>query len=494
MKNIFILFLLLIITVSCDLDDIEPQQSISLDAAFADETAIRFALNGMYDAYQDDDVGATFITMSADLMANRDMEFRGSFTSLQEIRSKTLVTSNVQVSATWIDTYETINAANAIIEAIEANPDLEEGAAGAARGQSLAMRAYLHFELVRLYGETPFVPGSTVASNTQLGVPIILEATLSSDGITRPARNTVAEVYQRVLDDLAEAITLMEANGGGGQGQIDTEVAKSMLARVYLQMGDYANVLTVTDDIIATGGFSLVPDIADFFAEDGEFSSESIFEVSNLDDDGPPGQTLTDFYSIDGRDDVIASEAYLALEAQLFNDRLNQLFTDNNYTVMDHRYSELLVASSNANDTDLRVNKYEDAENEADNTPVFRYAEILLSNAEANVRENGRSQGALDLLNEVRNRSIRVEDELGLPVDNAASYELADFTTDQEMIDAILLERRVELAFEGYAFHDLTRLNSAPEGFSFGEGRLAWPIPQRERDVNGNLEQNPAYR
>ena len=161
---------------------------------------------------------------------------------------------------------------------------------------------------------------------------------------------------------------------------------------------------------------------------------------------------------------------------------------------MDHRYSELLVASSNASDTDLRVNKYEDAENEADNTPVFRYAEILLSNAEANVRENGRSQGALDLLNEVRNRSIRVEDELGLPVDNAASYELADFTTDQEMIDAILLERRVELAFEGYAFHDLTRLNSAPEGFSFGDGRLAWPIPQRERDVNGNLEQNPAYR
>jgi len=486
MKNIIIYILLIFVFVSCDLDDIEPQQNIPLEAAFADDTAIGFALTGMYDAYQDDDVGATFVQLSSDLMANNDIIFSGSFTSLQEIRAKNIATSNVQASATWIDSYETINAANAIIDALDANPDnFDPSVLGSARGQALAMRAYVTFELVRLYGETPFLPGSAIASNTQMGVPYITEPVLSSAEINSPERDDVATVYQNVIDDLTEAITLMQANGGGGQGEIDAFVAQAMLYRVYLQMGDYDEVLAITDAIINSSAFSLVPNLADFYADEGEFGSESIFEVSNLPDDGPPGQTLTDFYNVDGRDDISVSGEYLALSAALFNTRQETLYTTNGYTISDDRFNTVVMGN--------KVFKYEDATNEADNTPIFRYAETLLSNAEARVRVNGMDPVALQHLNTVRARGIKILDSNGLPVAGAADYEMTDFADAQELLDAILLERRVEIAFEGYGYHDRTRLQLPIDGVPFGSGNLAWPIPQREIDVNTNLMQNPFY-
>ncbi|GAB4246464.1 MAG: RagB/SusD family nutrient uptake outer membrane protein [Ekhidna sp.] len=488
MKNRILISILSLALFACDLGDIEPTEDITLDAAFADETALGFALNGMYDAYQDDDVGGGFTIFVADLIANNDIVFSGSFTSLQEVRSKSVTTSNVQIGATWDDHYETINAANAIIDAIENNDELDDGFAGAARGQALMMRAVCHFELVRLYGQTQFVPGATTDANTQLGVPIVTEPTLASDQITFPGRSTVGQVYDAVIADLQTAITLMDANGGGSTGQFDEWGARAYLARVYLQMADYANVLAITNEIITGGGFALVPSLRDnFFAASGEFGAESIIEVSHTNDDGPPGQTLTDFYNVNSRDDIDVSAEYLALEASLTNARMDADILANNYVVSDERYTELIIGGE--------VNKYEDATNEADNPPVSRYAEILLSNAEASVRVNGRNATALGYLNAVRNRSINVVDVNGDPVAGVIDYTLADFTTDQEMIDAILLERRVELAFEGYSWHDMARQNLAPAGFTWGANALAWPIPQGEVDVNPTIatQQNAGY-
>jgi len=119
--------------------------------------------------------------------------------------------------------------------------------------------------------------------------------------------------------------------------------------------------------------------------------------------------------------------------------------------------TDLLISS----DTVL-TNKYENSwlENK-DDTPVARLAEFLLMRAEALVRIEGVNQESLDLLNQVRKRSIRIIDgnleEIPFG-SNLISFGLADFIASEDFIEAVILEEQVELAFEGNRFHDLMRL------------------------------------
>ncbi|MEM9933924.1 MAG: RagB/SusD family nutrient uptake outer membrane protein, partial [Bacteroidota bacterium] len=106
---------------------------------------------------------------------------------------------------------------------------------------------------------------------------------------------------------------------------------------------------------------------------------------------------------------------------------------------------------------------------------------------------------SVDLLNEIRNRAIRTIDAGGAEGDASAyvSYVVGDFASADELIEAIILERQVELAWEGNRFHDLNRLGrpmvndraSSPSGAD----NLVWPVPQRDIDANSNLVQNPGY-
>jgi hypothetical protein len=66
-------------------------------------------------------------------------------------------------------------------------------------------------------------------------------------------------------------------------------------------------------------------------------------------------------------------------------------------------------------------------------------------------------------------------------------------TTQAALLDAILQERRVELAFEGFRFMDLRRHGKAESVLGIASNRLLWPVPLYETDVNKNLTQNPGY-
>ncbi|MFM9020891.1 MAG: RagB/SusD family nutrient uptake outer membrane protein [Sediminibacterium sp.] len=115
--------------------------------------------------------------------------------------------------------------------------------------------------------------------------------------------------------------------------------------------------------------------------------------------------------------------------------------------------------------------------------PVIRLAEMYLTRAEANFRL-GTSVGAAPAAD-----IKRIRDRAGLPEITAGSLTLAN----------ILLERDLELAFEGHYLHDRKRLRESMPGSAFTNGpawnspRLVLPIPQRETDVNKNLVQNEGY-
>jgi len=132
-----------------------------------------------------------------------------------------------------------------------------------------------------------------------------------------------------------------------------------------------------------------------------------------------------------------------------------------------------------------RMNKFPSTKGE-DNTPIIRLAEIYLIRAESRAR-NG-SAGAVDDLMAIRKR---------------AWPDAPDVTaTGDDLIEEIIKERRIELAFEGHRLWDLMRLKrdvvrtdcSAPICLiSYPNERFILPIPAQEIDANPNMTQNDGY-
>ena len=186
----------------------------------------------------------------------------------------------------------------------------------------------------------------------------------------------------------------------------------------------------------------------------------------------------------------------------------------------DDKRRALLVTYTSAGKTNYLITKYKDAATSSDASPQIRYAEVLLMLAEAEARNSGIvSTRALNLLNAVRNRS------LADPV--TQQYQISDFSTQKDLMSAILVERRIEFLGEGKRWADIHRLatdatfgtdgipakigtgSATTSMYSCGAGnsiystavnaipytsfRFIWPIPLSEIQQNPNYEQNPNY-
>ena len=123
------------------------------------------------------------------------------------------------------------------------------------------------------------------------------------------------------------------------------------------------------------------------------------------------------------------------------------------------------------------------------NFVVYRYADVLLMKAEA-LNEMGQSREAAAPLNIVRHRA-------GL-----ASVNTDTSASQENMREAIIHERRIELAFEGHRWFDMIRIDGGNYAVEFLKSigktnvninRLLFPIPQTERDANPLIDQNPGY-
>ena len=156
-----------------------------------------------------------------------------------------------------------------------------------------------------------------------------------------------------------------------------------------------------------------------------------------------------------------------------------------------------MANTKTANAGNFYTNKYPDVATRADWAPIIRYAEVLLNYAEASARLAAAVDAdAVAKLNLVRNRS------LADPATQA--YTVASFATKQDLINAILAERRIELAFEGHRYFDLKRTKQSFVRIdadrttqitaTYGSDKYILPIPQTEVDKSdGILKQNKGY-
>jgi len=451
-KNIITAILLFLSFSSCKKQlEIDPRQNIDAAVALNSTADVQNALTGAYTFLATGDLYGTNLVFIPDLYASDGyINWRGSFTTYRNIASKTIVANNADVTRTWVTAYSAINTANIVISALNVVSDANTKSV--IEGKALFIRGIMHFELVRLYAQ----PYDAAGTNANLGVPIVTKAVKAIDNITNNvARNTVAEVYAAVENDLKLAITKLASVD-------DQYTAKAFLARVYLQEGKYALARDMANDIITNSPYRLITNSleAPFRTKN---SSEGIFEIRQNEQSnaGTSNDGLATFYASYenstggnvGRADALVNTTFY-----------------NAFETGDKRQTEMIYDGTGAR-TGLFTKKWYSY---FDNIPVCRITEQYLIRAEANFRL-GTTIGASPAadINTLRTRA-----------------GLGNITPT---LAIILSEREKELDFEGFRLHDYKRTKRSIGTFAYNDPKLVFPIPDREININKALVQNPGY-
>ena len=487
--KLLIILLVAVGLTSCDLlENQEPQQSLPAEGGLETigdyESALVGAYNNLQEFSNGDNSGQ--LLFAGDIMTG-DAFWTGSFTTYVEISAQQMSAANASIEGHWNGAYEAINSANIILSGLE-DLEADQAAIDNIRGQALFIRALEYYYLVQYFAH----PWGFTADNSHLGVPLQLEPVTSQDDFAQPSRATVDEVYSQILSDLQTAEGLISNTT---PNRATNGAVTALQARIALIQEDWGEAADLANQVIPQ--YELLESVTEYFRN--ENSAESIFAIQHTAQDVPdPANTsLTAVYNAGTRDDIQVSQDYVdALDAIITDDQEAAL-TAAGQTAEDTRVTQLLTGTTVQESNSA---KYEDVVNEADNVPVLRLPEMILTRAEALAEQapsiaSADAQEAINLLNQIRTRAITVtNDATGGPGNQALiEYTTADFADTQELIDAILLERRVELAYEGIRKVDLQRREMEVNGTPWDANELVFPIPQSQMDANDNITQNDGY-
>ncbi|MGH7459205.1 MAG: RagB/SusD family nutrient uptake outer membrane protein [Longimicrobiaceae bacterium] len=429
-----------VLLAGCDSPlDTAPTDSIDSGDALTTARGVELAINGAYSGLQTFALYSLELTVYPDLYAD-NLDFTGTFGTHGEVGNSDISASNGAILGAWEDLYDLVNRANNIIAAVPAVTDFTAGQAVQFEGEALFLRALSYLNAVRYWG----------------GVPLVLEPSTDVTEESNVARSSPPEVYAEIEADLQQAATLLPASGSRGRATVGA--ANAVLARAYLEQGKWEQARDLATAVIESGEYSLTPDYTDLFEVQNTVGS--ILEIQYSVNDAN-GQAFWYFpQSLGGRRGFApTSELFNAFEAG------------------DVRRDFSIGAEADGN---LYGSKYFRISNGDDNVFVIRLAEMYLARAEANARLGAPTTVVQDDINSIRNR---------------AGLAALDPTVvaEEDLITAILQERRVEFAFEGHRFFDLRRTGRAIEVLGFSDRQLLFPVPQAELDVNPNLDQNPGY-
>ena len=500
----------IVMSVSCSNEflHLDDPNNATEETFWKTEQDALLGLAGVLDAYQ-----------SNNLMGKRYREFdhlTDNATTVNnqgwlEFENDTHTPSSDRVKSTWTSFYTVISRANEVMERTTALPEEVISAESRARiiAEAAFLRAYAYHDLVALWGAVPLYLESKGAFSTPE------EATSKEEVIDF----LLTDLTTHVIPNLPEAVLAAE------NGRIARGAAQALVGKLHLLRDDWEAAAAVFKEIIDAGNYALYPDFGTLFTESGEFSEESLFEINfvgsaldrgeqfstrvdtNLAPTIPamfwtPLTSLRDSYlAIDGK--PIKEDTLYGSKSPLYNsrrpyDNRDPRFQATLYTAADTMANGAVVwkIGTSGNST-LAIKKYsilssEQVQNQGpQNYYVIRYAEVLLSYAEAQNEAVGPDQSVYDAVNAVRDR-------VSMP-------HLPEGLSQHEMQQYIRDERRWEFALEHQRFFDLKRWGilgptahaAMPTKKFYSEPRIHnWPYPLEEMDRNPALAeqgQNDGY-
>ena len=459
-KNMIVTTVLFLSLASCEKSflELKPPTSLTPEFALATEADLQVALRGAYAGLKSTALYGRSLMVLGDMMADNTYQSALNTNRYTNFNLYNYLVTDGDVAGLWNASYTVILRANNIINSpIADNANIQQ-----IKGEAYAIRALAYFNLVRYFG-SPYT-----LDPSKLGVPII--TTYQAD--LKPERAKIADVYTLINKDLTQAYTLMTKFTNSSQ--FSKYSAKALQAKVYLAMGDKTNAKTAALDVITNSGFTAISSAAHtgYWAGVAPRTDkvETLLEISF---------------------DAVANNAfdalsYIYLQSGNYGDMLCSSELYDLFETADIRKS-LYATGIRGGLASVFVNKYSSFTGDHSDTKVIRMSEMYLIAAEASYPSN--TADALKYVNEVTSRRGAT----------------AIASSGSALLEAIITERRKELAFEGERYLDMQRLQrniarsknypAAALSIDFTNYRRIMPIPQGELDANPSIksQQNPGW-
>ncbi|SFW65449.1 Starch-binding associating with outer membrane [Sinomicrobium oceani] len=501
MKRIIYTIFTAVTLVACNVDRF-PYEDIREEELFENEGAIEAVTLGNYSILKGDPDGYGFAPQ-----LHRYTEYPGDNIALSGTTTDPLfysynyqnIVNSYRSNDLWSSGFRAVVGCNKVISLIAEGESPESDQL---IGENYFLRAYVFFEMVNIYGR-PYNQGTS-----NLGIPLKLTADVED----LPDRNTVGEVYDQVVSDLLKAESLMTLDKSNAYAT--KEAAQALLSRVYLYMGENEKAITYADKVIDSQRFQLVPqsEMGRYFVKVPEDNTETIFclRYRKESDYSNGWYTVGSLYaSIQnvGWGEMYASWSYLQLidehpedvrkafiEAQYLTDENGDRIPAVYWVDTDYKYQFRRTSEQNGttyftedgsnvpvqSETDGDLTRYyieyggekiyviKDYDMEKrngypkfyilkasmqENIPqlwspvVSRLAEMYLNKAEAYAKAGNAGEA-------IKNVDI-IRERAGIP-----QYEdVSNIPSGKDVLDIVLEERRLELAFEGHRKFDVFRNN-----------------------------------
>ncbi|GAA5222035.1 RagB/SusD family nutrient uptake outer membrane protein [Membranihabitans marinus] len=498
-KKIFMLFVLFGAFTNCTDLEKAPVGLLSPEGLFNTPKDVEIAIFGAYSWIASERIyGRQFVSA---LMLRSDMVDigdRGTPAERQQVNDFNMDDNNGMVRAFWPYFYQTISAVNAAISGGE-SLDTDESEINPLIAEARFIRAFCYYHLVRNFGDVPYI--DYFVTNPEATKVL--------------SKSPASEVYAGIVADLLYAKEwLPDMQPNGIRSRPTKGSAASYLSSVYLTQGDFQKAYDEAKWVIdnkSRFNYELLSDFQDLYVAGSPNKEEHIFVAEFVGQQAGAGGAGDDIMppmtGIRGADDLGWSVLVPSLE--VYNS-----WDDRDYRKKVSFEDSALIGGVLMPYTEFpntprpHVAKYRrypgnansDGRFSDNDYSAFRYAEVLLTAAEALTEINGPTEEAVGYVNEIR---ARARNAAG--VQNAFPADLNNNLSKEELIDVILEERRLELAFEFKRWYDLKRRNLGEEAFkgpnslevhdNFDPNRdYLMPLPRTELDINPNLgPQNQGY-
>ncbi|EDM36706.1 putative outer membrane receptor protein [Pedobacter sp. BAL39] len=476
MKKHYILLIVIcsLCCSSCEkLLDKEPTDQVSLEDLFRDVAGAKTALAGAYDALRSTSHYQRNLMVYPDLSGGNIKYSKANGLVLDDIYTANQTELESSMDETYSSLYQELNNINNIIKYAPSATGYEADKIKII-AEAKCLRALAHFDLLRIFSW----PINRTPAGTHPGIVINMEPYLVADD--RRPRLSSAASFQAVVNDLNEAIASFDdgntgiLTGGYKQNFFTKASAQALLAKVYLYQNNWDMAFNTADNLIRSNQYTLLNNASYVNSWTGRVpSSESIFELAM--ETNFSGTSLGNYFDATSTNIMFAATS-----------NLTSLYTSTDIRRPATMFNATTISGTSYNFT----KKYATGGTNATPLKVLRLSELYLIRAEAAVAKSAPDYAQANAdLDVIRKRADPY----------ATTLDLQDKTA---LIDAILLERRKELAFEGNLIFDLLRYNKDvaradgnPEqpNFTANDYRLIMPIPYISVNTNPSMEQNPGY-
>lgn len=388
--------------------------------------------------------------------------------------------TNSTTAAQYSRMYTAIRDANVLLDNIKNVTSLSPARLAQYSAEARFIRAQAYTVLYYSFGPTPLI---TTAGTIDL----------------KPSRASDDSMRQFIAGELTAAAADLPV-APRAYGTASRGAALGVLCKFYLNTKQWQKCADIADQIIALNNYSLFPDITRLFAVQNNHNNEYLYYYPCVTSPAGYGNIVM-AHSFPLNYPILPNWVNFGTKFHILTPVVNSFDpADKRLQMIDTVYKNIAGQTVRLN-TDPQghpLNMSASFKFVPDSSslgvdmgnyvPMVRYADILLSKAEALNNLNGPAAASFDLIDTVRRRA-------GLP-----NLDPAEYSTAQALNDEILQERQWEFYGEGLRRQDLIRMgkfisSAQARGMANAQSyHVLYPIPQTELQSNPNLKQNPGYQ